>query len=142
MLKGFKDFLFRGNIVDLAVAVVIGTAFTALVTSFTKSFLEPLIAVLGGGGEAGGTFSVNGVVFTWGAFINAIITFILTAAVVYFVVVIPMKKILERAKRNDPIAEAAEPAITDTAILTEIRDLLKAQQTGGATSAVQLPPQL
>lgn len=134
MLKGFKDFLFRGNIVDLAVAVVIGTAFTALVGSFTKSFLEPLIGLIGGGGVDGGTAVVNGQSFTWGAFVNAIITFVLTAAVVYFIVVLPMKKILERAKRDDPAAADA-PAITDTQLLTEIRDLLSARErsTGPAS---------
>ena len=66
MLKGFKDFLLRGNIVELAVAVVIGTAFTALVTAFTTSFLEPLIGLLGGGGVKGGIATVNGQEFTWG----------------------------------------------------------------------------
>ena len=65
-MKGFKDFLLRGNVVELAVAVVIGAAFTALVSSFTSSFLTPLIGLLGGGGDAGGTATVNGQVFTWG----------------------------------------------------------------------------
>ena len=78
MLKGFKDFLLRGNIVELAVAVVIGTAFTALVAAFTTSFLEPLIGLIGGGGVEGGIATVNGQQFTWGAFINAVITFVLT----------------------------------------------------------------
>src|SRR3954462_2686314 len=96
MLKGFKDFVLRGNIVDLAVAVVIGTAFTALVASFTTSFLQPLIGLVGGGGVDGGELVVNDQHFTWGTFINAVITFLLTAAVVYFVVVLPMKKLLER----------------------------------------------
>lgn len=129
MLKGFKDFLFRGNIVDLAVAVVIGTAFTALVTAFTASFLTPLIAVIGGGGDTGGSFVVNGQVFTWGAFIGAIITFVLTAAVVYFIVVVPMKKILARTQRD----EAEVPAqVSELDLLTEIRDLL--------SSGAQLPP--
>jgi large conductance mechanosensitive channel len=128
MLKGFKDFLLRGNIVDLAVAVVIGTAFTALVTSFTTSFLEPLIGLLGGGGTNGGKAEVNGQFFTWGAFINALITFVLTAAVVYFVVVLPMKAIMERRKRGEE-AGPAEP--TQVELLLEIRDLLRAQQGMG-----------
>src|SRR5512141_3009042 len=100
MLKGFKDFLLRGSVVDLAVAVVIGTAFTALVASFTTSLLEPLIALLGGRGANGGKAEVNGQFFTWGAFINAVITFVLTAAVVYFAIVLPMKAIMERRKRG------------------------------------------
>lgn len=66
MLKGFKDFLLRGNVVDLAVAVVIGVAFAALVTSFTESFLNPLIALIGGGGVNGGSIEVDDQLFTWG----------------------------------------------------------------------------
>jgi large conductance mechanosensitive channel len=125
MLKGFKDFLLRGNIVELAVAVVIGTAFTMLVTSFTTSFLEPLIGLLGGGGVEGGTAVVNGQEFTWGAFVNAVITFVLTALVLYFLVMVPMKRIMERRKRGEE-AGPAEP--TEVALLTEIRDLLRSQQ--------------
>ncbi|SCX38753.1 large conductance mechanosensitive channel [Klenkia marina] len=128
MLKGFKDFLLRGNIVDLAVAVVIGTAFTVLVTQFTESFLTPLIELVTGGGETGGQFTINGASFTYGAFISAVITFVLTAAVVYFVVVVPMKKILERRKRGE---EAGPVAPTQVELLVEIRDLLRAQQGQG-----------
>ncbi|MBN1091524.1 large conductance mechanosensitive channel protein MscL [Blastococcus sp. TML/M2B] len=128
MIKGFKDFLLRGNVVDLAVAVVIGAAFTAVVGQFTASFLEPLIALVGGGGLDGGTFTVNGQVFDWAAFVNAVITFVLTAAVVYFVVVVPMKKIIERRKRGEE-AGPAEP--TQVELLVEIRDLLRAQQGQG-----------
>lgn len=125
MLKGFKDFLLRGNVVDLAVAVVIGTAFAALVASFTASFLDPLIALVAGGGENGGETEVNGQFFTWGAFITAIITFVLTAAVVYFVVVVPMKKLQERRQRGQ---EAGPAAPTDVELLAEIRDLLASQR--------------
>jgi large conductance mechanosensitive channel len=145
MLKGFKDFLLRGNVIDLAVAVVIGTAFTALVTAFTASFLLPLIALIGGGGENGGEFVINEQHFTWGAFISALITFVLTAAVVYFVVVLPIKAIMERRKRGEE-AGPAEP--TQVELLVEIRDLLRAQQgmspghdpTGPGTTS--LPGQL
>ena len=128
MIKGFKDFLLRGNIVDLAVAVVIGVAFTALVTAFTESFLKPLIGLIGGGGIEGGTFTINGQVFDWAGFINAVITFVLTAAVVYFAVVLPMKTIMERRKRGEE-AGPAEP--TQVELLTEIRDLLRSQQGQG-----------
>lgn len=128
MLDGFKDFLLRGNIVELAVAVVIGTAFTALVTSFTTSFLEPLIGLLGGGGVKGGTATVNGQEFTWGAFLNAVITFVITAAVLYFLLMIPMRRIMERRKQDEK-PEPAEP--TEVALLVEIRDLLRAQQGNG-----------
>ena len=128
MIKGFKDFLLRGNVIDLAVAVVIGTAFTALVASFTDSFLKPLIGLIGGGGETGGEFVVNGQHFTWGAFISAAITFVLTAAVVYFLVMVPMKKLIERRKRGEEPGPA-EP--TQVELLIEIRDLLRAQQGQG-----------
>ena len=124
-MKGFKDFIMRGNVIDLAVAVVIGTAFTALVTSFTDSFINPLIGLIGGGGKVGGEFVVNGQHFTYGAFITAIITFLLIAAVVYFVIVLPMEKI--QARRKAGIEEGpAEP--TEIELLAEIRDSLRASQ--------------
>ncbi len=125
MIKGFKDFLLRGNVVDLAVAVVIGAAFTAVVSSFTESFLEPLIGLVGGGGVDGGTLVVDGQRFTWGAFVNQVITFALTAAVVYFVVVLPMRSIVERRRRGE---EAGPVVPTQVELLVEIRDLLRAQQ--------------
>jgi large conductance mechanosensitive channel len=128
MIKGFKDFLLRGNVVDLAVAVVIGTAFTLLVGQFTASFLEPLIALIGGGGLDGGTFTINGQVFDWGAFVNQVITFVLTATVVYFVVVLPMKALMERRTRGE---ESGPVAPTQVELLVEIRDLLRAQQGQG-----------
>jgi large conductance mechanosensitive channel len=125
MLKGFKDFLLRGNVIDLAVALVIGLAFTAVVNAFADSFLTPLINLLGGGGELGGSFTVNGQTFTWGAFLSQVLVFLLTAAVVYFVVVVPVRKIRERRERMGK-AGLAEP--TQEELLTEIRDLLRAQQ--------------
>lgn len=128
MIKGFKDFLLRGNVVDLAVAVVIGAAFTAVVAQFTASFLEPLIALVGGGGLDGGTFTIDDQVFDWAAFLNAVLTFVLTAAVVYVVVVVPMKKLMERRARG---AEAGPVAPTQVELLVEIRDLLRAQQGRG-----------
>jgi large conductance mechanosensitive channel len=128
MLKGFKDFLLRGNVVELAVAVVIGAAFTALVTSFTESFLRPLIGLVGGGGRTGGSFDVNGQTFAWGDFLNSLITFLLTAAVVYFVVVLPMKLLLERRQRGE---ETGPVAPTQVELLVEIRDLLRAQHGRG-----------
>jgi large conductance mechanosensitive channel len=124
MLKGFKDFLLRGNIVDLAVAVVIGTAFTALIAAFTESFLLPLIGLVGGGGVDGGTLTIDQQRFTFGVFANAVITFLLTAAVVYFAVVLPMKAIMERRKRGEEPGPA-EP--TQVELLVEIRDLLRQQ---------------
>jgi large conductance mechanosensitive channel len=100
MLKGFKEFVMRGNVIDLAVGVVIGAAFGALVNQLTASFLEPLIAVVAGGGVEGGTFTVDGVVFDWGAFVNAVITFLITAAGIYFLVVAPFNSLRQRRERG------------------------------------------
>jgi large conductance mechanosensitive channel len=125
VFKGFKDFLLRGNVVELAVAVVIGTAFTAVVTSFTESFLQPLIGLVGGGGVKGGTVTVDGQDFTWGSFVNQVITFVLTAAAIYFVVVLPLKTIAERRRRGE---EPGPVAPTQVELLVEIRDLLRAQR--------------
>ena len=125
VLKGFKDFLLRGNVVELAVAVVIGAAFTAVVTAFTTSFLQPLIGLVAGGGEDGGEWVVDGQHFTWGRFLNALITFVLTAAVIYFVVVLPLKIVMERRRRGEQTGPAAP---TQLELLAEIRDLLRAQQ--------------
>lgn len=83
MIKGFREFILRGNVIDLAVGIVIGAAFAALVTAFTAAFIEPLIRLIGGGGEVAGIFTVNGVDFDWGAFVNAVITFLITAAAIY-----------------------------------------------------------
>lgn len=128
MIKGFRDFVLRGNIIDLAIAVVIGTAFAALVTAFTKSFLQPLINLFLGGGVDGGTVTANGQVFDFGGFINAVITFAITAAVVYFFVVVPMNKLLLMRKRGEVPEVSATPE--DIALLQEIRDLLR---DGGRT---------
>ncbi len=126
MLKGFKDFILRGNVVDLAVGIVIGAAFTGLVGQFTESFLEPLIKALAGGGTKGGSFSLNGQTFDYGAFLNAVITFALTAAVLYLLVVLPMNKLAERRRRGvEP--EPKAPA-EDIVLLTEIRDALQQRQ--------------
>jgi large conductance mechanosensitive channel len=135
VLKGFKDFLLRGNVVDLAVAVVIGTAFTLVINSFADSFLTPLIALVTGGGKFGGVFTVNGQDFTYGAFVSQLITFVLTAAVVYFVVVLPMTRLMERRRRGD---EPGPAQPTQVELLVEIRDLLRAQQ-GGTDGPLQGP---
>lgn len=100
MIKGFKDFIVRGNVVDLGVGIVIGAAFTAVITALTQSFLEPLIRLVSGGGEVAGTFVVNDVVFDYGSFINAAITFLITAAALYFLVVAPMNALNERRARG------------------------------------------
>jgi large conductance mechanosensitive channel len=124
MLRGFKDFIMRGNVVDLAVGIVIGAAFTGVVTQFTKSFVEPLIRVFSGGGKPidKGIFKVNGVPFDWASFINVIISFVITAAVVYFLVVLPMNKLAERrARGEEPKPKAPSEEVL---LLREIRDAL------------------
>jgi large conductance mechanosensitive channel len=125
VLKGFKDFIMRGNVVDLAVGIVIGAAFTGLVTQLTKSFLEPLIKLLSGGKSVSGTFKVRAVIFDWGAFVNAVLTFMLTAAALYFLIVLPMNKLAERRARGEE-PEPKAPA-DDVRLLSEIRDILLAQ---------------
>jgi large conductance mechanosensitive channel len=131
MLKGFKDFIMRGNVVDLAVGIVIGAAFTAVVTAFTGAFLKPLIQLLSGGeGVSAGAFKVRGVAFDWAGFINAAITFLLTAAVLYFLVVFPLNRLAERrARGEEPPPTAPSEEIK---LLTEIRDALV---TGRASQA-------
>lgn len=125
MIKGFRDFIVRGNVVELAVAVAVGTAFAALVEQFGNSFIKPLVALIGGGGVDGGTFTVDGQTFNWGAFVNAVIFFLLTAAVIYVVVVVPLNAFEERRKRGQAPVDVPP---TQEELLTEIRDLLRNQQ--------------
>lgn len=125
MLKGFKEFLSRGNVIDLAVAVVIGAAFTGLVTAFTQKVVQPLVDRVGAGGDreygilrvplGGDTY------MDFNAVLSALINFVIVAAVVYFVIVLPYKKLRERG-------EVEQAQDTELAILTEIRDLLASQQ--------------
>jgi|SRR5689334_6046655 len=99
-MKGFKQFLLRGNVVDLAVAVVIGAAFGALVTAFVKDLLTPLIAAIFGKPDFSSlTFEVNGSKFLYGDFINALISFLLIAAAVYFFVVLPINTLIQRYRK-------------------------------------------
>ena len=98
-MGGFKKFLLRGNVVDLAVAVVIGTAFTAVVGSLVDNFITPLLGAIGGTPDfSNKSFTINSSVFTYGAIINALIYFISVAAVVYFFVVNPINKLMDRFK--------------------------------------------
>jgi large conductance mechanosensitive channel len=103
MLKGFKAFLLRGNVVDLAVAVVIGAAFGAVVQALVKSLFTPLIAaIVGQPSFAGLSFTVNNSIFAYGEFLNALMSFLLIAAAVYFIIVAPMNAINERFKKPEP----------------------------------------
>ncbi|CAO5192766.1 Large-conductance mechanosensitive channel [Frankia sp. AiPs1] len=130
-MKGFKQFLMRGNVVDLAVAVVVGTAFTAVVTSLVANIFTPLIAaIFGKPAFADLTFKINGSVFHYGAFINSVIAFLSIATVIYFVVVLPLKTLNERRARGQVTLEE-DPVLTDEArLLTEIRDLLAGRRAG------------
>jgi large conductance mechanosensitive channel len=124
MLRGFKDFVMRGNVVDLAVGIVIGAAFTGVVTKFTDSFIQPLIRVFTGGRDPvrQGTFRINHQTFDWAAFVNAVIAFLITAAVLYFLVVLPVNKLAERrARGEEPKPKAPSEEIL---LLREIRDAL------------------
>jgi large conductance mechanosensitive channel len=124
VLKGFKEFLSRGNVIDLAVAVVIGAAFTGLVTAFTEKVVQPLIDRIGAGGnrEYGILkISLGGnpeQFLDFNAVLSAVINFLIVAAVLYFVIVLPYKKLRERG-------EVEQAQDTELSLLTEIRDLLK-----------------
>lgn len=129
MFKGFKDFLMRGNVVDLAVAVIIGTAFTAIVTAIANNLIKPMIAAIGGANVSGLSWTIvsgnDASRIDFAAIITAAINFLIVAAVVYFVIVFPMKKLEERRKRGEDVGP---PEPTDTELLTQIRDLLSQQQ--------------
>ncbi len=126
MLKGFRDFLAKGNIVDLAVAVVIGTAFTGLVTKFTDSIIQPLINRIGAGKDSSyGILQIGiggGQTIDLNVLLSAFINFVLVAAVVYFLVVLPYSKMRTKA-------EAESAADKQTRLLTEIRDAVGGKDT-------------
>jgi large conductance mechanosensitive channel len=104
MLKEFRDFVLRGNVVDLAVAVVIGAAFGAVVTAFVADFMTPLIAAIGGQPDFSRlTFTINDSVFRYGDFLNRLISFLIIAAVVFFFVVRPLNKLMSRLKPEPPL---------------------------------------
>ena len=106
MLKEFRSFVLRGNVVDLAVGIVIGAAFVSVVTAFTTEILTPLIALVGGGGDfANLDFSVGGSDFDYGVVLNALVGFLLTAAVVFFLVVKPLNKLMERFKTEPEVQQ-------------------------------------
>jgi large conductance mechanosensitive channel len=112
MLKDFKDFLLRGNLLDLAVAVVIGVAFTALVNALVKDLVTPLIAAIVGKPSFDNlSFTINGSQFSYGAFFNALLSFILIAAVVFFLVIKPVNHLMDRlglTPKEDPVRECPD----------------------------------
>jgi large conductance mechanosensitive channel len=137
MLKGFKEFIMRGNVVDLAVAVVIGAAFGAIVTALVADILTPIIGAIGGQHDFSKlTFKINKSTFLYGDFINKVISFLIIAAAVYFLVVLPLNKLAERraarlAAGQSP-TEEPEAKAEDVVLLEQIRDLLQAQAGGGS----------
>lgn len=122
MFKGFREFITRGNVIDLATAVIIGTAFTALVTAITNSVVQPLISRIGASPESEHGFLKiplgDNIFIDLNAVVTAAINFLIIAAVVYFVIVLPYKKLRE-------LGGSAEAEATELTLLTEIRDLLQ-----------------
>ncbi|MEE1929500.1 large conductance mechanosensitive channel protein MscL [Streptomyces sp. TRM 70351] len=148
VLAGFKAFLMRGNVVELAVAVVIGAAFTKIVSAVVEGVINPVVGAIGpkdldrytsclkspcqvdpATGEA-----VSGITLKWGTVLSASITFVITAAVVYFLMILPMTKYKARLHARRPV-EDASPAKTELDVLTEIRDALLAQRDASASPA-------
>ncbi|MFF7633935.1 large conductance mechanosensitive channel protein MscL [Kitasatospora sp. NPDC008050] len=135
MLKGFRDFMMRGNVIDMGVGIVIGSAFTAVVTGFVKAFLTPLVGVVVGatGDFSSSSWKVMGVTFPYGEFLNVLIAFIMTAAVLYFCVVLPVTKATARylpkkpkvAKRPCPecLTEIPEAATRCSACTAQVQPL-------------------
>lgn len=138
MFKGFKEFILRGNVIDLAVAVVIGAAFTGIVTGLVEGILNPVIALLFNANDlndAGITLrpesaegAGDGIVLAWGRVISAVIQFLLVATVVYFALIVPMNYLRKNPFGRKKDDEPTPPTVpTEQELLTEIRDLLRAQ---------------
>lgn len=131
MLKGFKEFIMRGNVVDLAVAVVIGAAFGDIVKALVADIITPVIAAIGGQPDFSTlTFTIHKSKFLYGDFINKVIAFVIIAAAIYFIVVLPLNTLAERRARKlsaeEPLPEAKPE---DVLLLEQIRDLMQAQST-------------
>jgi large conductance mechanosensitive channel len=133
MLKGFKDFIMKGNVLDLAVAVIIGAAFGAVVTALVDSVLMPFISALFGSPnfDSFAVVTLNGNDIKFGVLLTAIVNFLLIAAAVYFVIIMPMNKVIEARNRKLGIDPDAVAPSDDIVLLTEIRDLLAARSEGG-----------
>ena len=146
MIKGFKNFLLRGNVVELAVAVIIAASFGAVITAFAAAFITPLIALIGGQPDFSDLkITISGTAFPYGNFLNALISFLIIAAVIFFLVVRPLNTLMARLRpepavgqvtRSCPecLSEIPEQArrcafcTAEVAVLTEIRDVLAAQR--------------
>jgi large conductance mechanosensitive channel len=124
ILKEFRDFVLRGNVVELTVAFVLGAAFTDVVKGFTTAFISPLISMfVGKSGLAALHFTINNADFLYGAFLQVLITFLITAAVLFFFVVKPMNYLMARIRNNE--GPASDAPAEDIVLLTEIRDALR-----------------
>ena len=136
--REFREFILRGNLVDLAIAVVLGAAFGAVVTSLVSDIITPLLAAVAGKRDFGAlTFTLGRGVFRYGDFLDALLSFVIIAAVIFFLVVKPVNALLARMKLSDeePTAPAA-----DVLLLTEIRDLLRERADGrGAAESPRTP---
>ncbi len=109
MLKDFKKFILRGNVVDLAVAVVVGAAFGAIITGFVKDLVTPLIAAIGGQPDFSNlTFTVNKSIFRYGDFLNAIISFLIIGTIIFFFVVLPLNKLMAHLNPEEDVDQPAE----------------------------------
>ena len=138
-MKGFKEFIMQGNVLDLAVGVVIGGAFTALIGAFVANLIQPVINVFGGTNVNGLSFKIisanEATRVDIGAVLSAVIAFLITAAVVYFVFVLPISSARKLDRKRRGLPEEEESAVSeDIVLLTEIRDALTAQRGGAAPS--------
>lgn len=121
MLKGFRDFILRGNVMDLAVAVILGAAFNGIVTSLVNDMLTPLIAAVGGKPDFGSLIlNLHGGHIRYGNFLNAVVNFLIVAAVIYFGVVLPMNRLMARLKPAVPVAPPAPATKSCAECLSEI----------------------
>lgn len=133
MLKGFKDFVMKGNVVDLAVAVVIGAAFGAVVASLVENIIMPLIAALLGSPnfDSFAVLTIDGVDIKFGVFLTALVNFVIIAAAIYFIVVVPMNHMIARRNAKLGIKDQVPAVDPQIELLTEIRNALTAAPKGG-----------
>lgn len=129
MIKGFKEFVLRGNVIDLAVAFVVGAAFAALFGAISEALIQPIVGIILGGGIDAGTITIRDQVIDITKLINAVITFLITLSVIYLVLVAPMNKFRSMSGKGGIDARPA-----DVVLLAEIRDMLKAQQDKQGTA--------
>ncbi|MBS2961597.1 large conductance mechanosensitive channel protein MscL [Actinocrinis puniceicyclus] len=126
MIKGFKDFIMRGNVVELAVAVVMGAAFGAIVNALVSDIIMPLITAIFGKPNYGDlVFTVHKSRILYGSFITAVIQFLLIATGVYFFIVMPLNHLEKRRKRRQGVADVPPPAESELELLAQIRDALR-----------------